>query len=272
MTNSIPTGTQPPTPSDLRDLAVEIAAEAAELATSRRGAIRRLDTKSSASDMVTDVDTACEELIVSRLAQARPDDGVVGEEGTGITGTSGIDWVIDPIDGTTSFVYGYPGWSISIAASIDGQTAAGAVADPTHDEVFAAAAGEGATCNGATIQTNVITHLPSALVSTGFSYLPQVRANQARVLAGMLPQIRDIRRIGSAALELCMTACGRADAYFEVGLNPWDIGAGLLIASEAGAVTLTESPEGRHSFTVASAPGIAAELNKLLEAAGARTV
>lgn len=262
-----------PTPADLLALAIDIGREAGAFVASRRDAIASLDTKSSTTDIVTDVDRASEELIVNRILAARPDDGVVGEEGAGIVGLSGIEWVIDPIDGTTSFVYGYPGWCVSIAVARTGgtpQTVAGVVVDPTHDHLYSAALGSGAHRNGLPISASSLTELQGALVGTGFSYDGARRAQQAAVLEQVLPEVRDIRRSGSAALDLCYAATGQIDAYYEVGLNRWDQAAGLLIAAEAGAETVSETPSDKPPFTVAAGAGIATALGDLLERSNAR--
>jgi len=260
----------------LLELAKAIGRDAGEFVAERRSGIASLETKSSTTDIVTDVDRASEELIVNRILDARPNDGVVGEEGAGITGTSGVEWVIDPIDGTTSFVYGYPGWSVSIAVARDdgpdteGETLAGVVVDPTHGHLYSAALGHGAHRNDEPIAASQLTDVQGALIGTGFSYDGARRARQAAVLQQLLPHVRDIRRSGSAALDLCYAATGQVDAYYEVGLNRWDLAAGLLIASEAGAETTQESGPERPPFTVAAGAGIAAELADLLERSDAR--
>lgn len=261
--------------SELHDVCTAIAADAAALVAERRATIGSIDTKSSSTDVVTDVDRAAEELIVERILAARPDDGIVGEEGTGVVGTSGIEWVVDPIDGTTSFVYGYPGYSVSIAAARHtggtglGEILAGAVADPVHDHLYAAGLGMGATRNGESLSATDQTNLAASLIATGFSYDAERRGAQAEVLTHLLPEVRDIRRSGSAAMDLCFVAAGHVDAYFEVGLNAWDLAAGLLIATEAGATCLAEfgAPA---TFTVASAPGIATALFGRLDDLNAR--
>lgn len=263
--------------AELLALAKAVATEASELVATRAASISTLDTKSSTTDIVTDVDRAAETLIVERIRTARPDDGIVGEEGTGVVGTSGIDWVVDPIDGTTSFVYSYPGYSVSIAAATDAGTIVGAVADPVHGHLYSAALGMGAHRSNTSgselshpLTVNKVDQLGSALVATGFGYEASRRAKQAVVLTGLLPEVRDIRRSGSAALDLCFVACGQVDAYFEVGLNMWDLAAGLLIAQEAGASSIAEFPDNHPPFIVASAPGIADALFERLDAHDAR--
>ncbi len=259
--------------SELVELGRAVAEEAAALilaGLTRDGA--RIDTKSSSVDLVTDMDRAAEVLIVGRLLDARPDDGVLGEEGAGVVGSSGVRWVIDPIDGTTNYVYGHPGFCVSVAAELDGTPAVGVVVDPMHRQTFVAAAGRGATRNGQPIRAGLGagTTLATALVATGFSYDAARRSRQARVLTTVLPAIRDIRRMGSAAADLCSVACSRVDAYYEIGLNPWDFAAGHLIAVEAGAI-VTDLDGGPPSgaFCLAAPPALHGPLRDLLLEAGA---
>ena len=194
-----------------------------------------VDTKSSATDLVTELDRAAEELIVDGLRRSRPHDGILGEEGARRDGTSGVRWVIDPIDGTTNFVYGHPGFAVSIAAEVDGEPAVGVVAVPLHQDVFTAVRGGGAHRNGVPIRPAATTDLAQALVATGFSYDRDRRRQQAAVVQALIGDIRDVRRVGAASVDLCSVACGRVDAYYERGLQPWDWAAGALIAREAGA-------------------------------------
>ena len=229
-----------PNPEELRLLAVELAVDAAQFVAYERAQTnwtRTADTKSSPTDIVTAVDKASEARIVAALAQRRPDDGIMAEEGTGVAGSTGLTWVIDPIDGTTNFVYGYPAFAVSIAVT-DADTrdaVAGAVVDVGRGEVFSASRGGGARCNDAPLAlSDGPGDFGRALVGTGFSYSPEVRAQQAEVLTRLLPVARDIRRGGSAALDLCWAAAGRLDAYYERGTAPWDRAAGMLIAHEVG--------------------------------------
>jgi myo-inositol-1(or 4)-monophosphatase len=255
---------------ELLTLAIDIAREAAVLILERRALGFDFATKTSATDLVTEVDHAAEALIVERLAAARPDDGVNGEEGASHPGTSGIVWHIDPIDGTTNFVYGLPGFAVSLAAELRGQVIAGAVVDAVRDEAFGATLGGGATCNGVPIACSEADDLSRALVATGFSYLAERRARQAAVLTQVLPQVRDIRRLGAAATDLCAVACGRVDAFYEKGLHPWDFAAGALIASEAGAsVGNLDGGPASTGFTLAAAPSLFGSLRSLLRDAGA---
>lgn len=222
----------------LVQLASAIAREAGALvAAGRRQGVHSLTTKSSATDMVTEFDRASERLIVDRLTAARPDDGIVGEEGTATNGSSGIRWLIDPIDGTTNFLYGLPAYGVSIAAADDDGSLAGVVYVPALDELFTAHRGGGAMLDGAPIHCAGGGDLAAALVGTGFSYLPERRVVQAARVTRMMPHIRDIRRLGAASVDLCFVAVGRLDAYFEEFLGPWDLAAGELIAREAGCVS-----------------------------------
>jgi myo-inositol-1(or 4)-monophosphatase len=220
-------------------LATALAREAGLMVQARRHAhgIEHASSKSSATDLVTEHDRAAERLIVGRLLDARPDDGVVGEEGAAIEGTSGVRWLVDPIDGTTNFVYGLAGYNVSIAAATETGTQVGAVYVPALDELFGAMRGGGATCNDVPIRASGTTVLAEALVATGFSYLVERRTAQAAQVARMIGQVRDIRRSGAAAYDLCCAAAGRVDVYFERHLGPWDLAAGELIATEAGCRT-----------------------------------
>lgn len=229
---------------ELVAIATQLARDAGRLAVDARrslGVGRQVahETKSSATDPVTEFDRASEALIVGELGRLRPADGIVGEEGSSRTGSSGIDWHIDPIDGTVNFVYDLPSWSVSVAAVDANGSLAGAVYAPVLDELFAATRGRGATLNGEPIACSEVDSLDMALVATGFNYQSETRARQAETVAKLLAEVRDIRRFGSAALDLSMVACGRVDAYFERYLNSWDLAAGGLIAAEAGA-TVTD--------------------------------
>lgn len=271
--------------TDLLELACRLAISAGDEVQVRRDALGLglvvgdglgVETKSSSVDLVTEVDRSAEMTIVRGLTDARPDDGVLGEEGAAVAGTSGVRWIIDPIDGTTNFVYGIPSYSVSIAAEVDGVVVAGAVYDPAGEVLFAAAIDRGATRNGDPIVCTSPrsleggSHLAQALVATGFGFVPERRRAQAEVLVAVIPQIRDIRRFGSAALDLCSVACGRVDAYFESGLNHWDFAAGRLIASEAGAIVgdLRGGP-GDSTFLIAAAPHVFDPLRDALRAADA---
>jgi myo-inositol-1(or 4)-monophosphatase len=234
--------TSSPDPADLLDLAVDVARSAGRLvARGRASAADEVDVKTSPVDVVTAVDTASEEHIVSRLLAARPDDGVLGEEGAEHVGSSGVRWVVDPIDGTVNFLYGVPAYAVSIAAEVDGVVRAGAVLNVATGELFSATTGGGAwlTTPGAEprpLTGSRPTSLEQTLVATGFGYRVEQRRAQGAVVARLLTQVRDIRRMGSSALDLCSVAAGRVDAYYELDLKPWDHAAGALVAGEAGIV------------------------------------
>lgn len=226
-----------PLVAQLRVLAADLARRAGQLISEgRRGGAGLADTKSSSTDMVTEYDRASERLIVGVLREVRPDDAIVGEEGTADAGVSGVRWLIDPIDGTTNFFYGLPGYAVSIAACDDDGPFAGAVYVPATDELFTAARGRGSTLNGSPIHCSTNDDLTTALLATGFSYHADRRRQHMRRLQHIIGEIRDIRRFGAAAPDLCYVAAGRVDAYFEEHLGPWDLAAGELIAREAGCM------------------------------------
>lgn len=223
---------------DLLALAVEVAGEAAELVRRRRReGVEVSGTKSSPVDIVTEVDKAAEQLIFDRLMSARPGDGFLGEEGASSDSTTGIEWVVDPIDGTVNFVYGLPLYAVSIAAAMDGESVAGVVVNVETRERFTATRGGGAFLADERLSLQPADKpLSQRLVATGFNYIDRVKLAQTSAVSRMLHEVRDIRRLGSAALDLCAVAAGRVDAYVEEGLNPWDMAAGGLVATEAGAV------------------------------------
>ncbi len=251
----------------LRELAVSMAAEAGTLAIAeRKSAVSHVSTKSSQVDIVTAADTAAEEQIRSSLDRARPLDAIVGEEGSDRAGTSGLTWYLDPIDGTTNFFYDLPGWVVSIAVGDDQGIGAAAVFDPVADEMYAAHRSGGASLNSDPLHARSSTPcLAQALIGTGFSYLAEQREQQARLMVELLPQVRDIRRLGSAAKDLCLVARGAYDAYFEAGLNQWDLAAGFLIAVEAGArVEFVTAPDADRPVLLASAPHLFDELAAII--------
>ncbi|MDO4686799.1 MAG: inositol monophosphatase family protein [Corynebacterium sp.] len=230
---------------ELEDIAVSVAVDAAELirvSAAELGDISvGLRVKSSIVDPVTVVDEATEAFITERLMYFRPDDGLVGEEGNSVPSKTGVEWCIDPIDGTVNFLYGQPSYAVSIAATIDHQAVAGAVVQVPCGTVYAASKGHGAWRQRVgrdreALWVSTTSELHLSLAATGFAYIAQRRAQQAKLLLKVLPQVRDIRRLGSAALDLCMLAAGEVDVYYEHGLNRWDYLAGALIAAEAGAV------------------------------------
>lgn len=221
----------------LRDVAVDLAREAGDMAMrGRRSGPVTASTKSSSIDVVTEFDTASERLITDGLTSRRPHDGVVGEEGAEVHTTSGIVWHIDPIDGTTNFFFDIPLWAVSIGAVDDKGPVAGAVYIPGLGEMFSAARGKGAWVNDQPIRPRENSRISDALVATGFSYQIAQRPRHTHRVATMLNEVRDIRRLGAAAIDLCFVAAGRYDAYFEEGLNSWDLVAGQIIATEAGAI------------------------------------
>jgi myo-inositol-1(or 4)-monophosphatase len=223
---------------DLLELAEEVAVEAADLVRRRRReGVEVAGTKSSPVDIVTEVDKAAERLIFDRLLTARPGDGFLGEEGTGAESTSGVQWIVDPIDGTVNFVYGLPQYAVSIAAAAEGESVAGIVLNVETEERFTATRGGGAFLAGNRLRLAPVDKpLSQRLVATGFNYLEPVKKAQTAAVSRLLYEVRDIRRMGSAALDLCAVAAGRVDAYVEEGLQPWDMAAGGLVATEAGAV------------------------------------
>ena len=232
---------------DLRELrAVAIAAADAVVPTLTADGARDnlgIDTKSSATDMVTAMDRWAETTITDTIRRARPHDGFLGEEGTVEPGTTGVVWVIDPIDGTTNFIRDLPGFSVSIAARVDGIDAVGLVHDPIRNERFTAVLGGGAFCNDDRLRVSSPLGLDRAVLATGFNYQPAVRAQQAEVIAQLLPHIADIRRFGGAAIDCCSVAAGRLDAYFEIGVQDWDIAAGRLLVHEAGGLSFDRRPD-----------------------------
>ncbi|HEY0936086.1 MAG TPA: inositol monophosphatase family protein [Trebonia sp.] len=251
-------------PAALRDLAVRVAREAGELLASRAGRVEVAATKSSPTDVVTEMDRRSEELIRSRILAVRPADAILGEEGgqTGSTDGAPVRWVIDPLDGTVNYLYGLDGWAVSVGAEVGGTIVAGAVCVPVRGEMFSAFAGDGAwlESGGAErlrLHCSPGVGLDQALVGTGFGYLAARRKVQGEVVAALLPQLRDIRRIGVASVDLCAVAAGRLDGFYERGLNYWDWAAGALVASESGAVVggLGGAPASQ-SMTIAAGPGL----------------
>lgn len=254
-------------PESLLAIAIGLATQAGPLAVAmRHGAASNPDTKSSPVDLVTAADKAVEAQLVSGILSARPNDSIFGEEGADNIGTTNVRWILDPIDGTTNYVYDRLDYSISIAVEVAGEVVAGVVHRPATNTMYAAAKGRGATANGTPITCSTPDNLSVSLIGTGFGYNPDRRKAQAEVLVTLLPLVRDIRRGGSAALDLCAVACGQSDAYYERGLNYWDFAAGWLIATEAGAVVTgltTDQPD--ETFLIAASPTIRAPLLALLQ-------
>ncbi|MFD9392612.1 inositol monophosphatase family protein [Streptomyces sp. NPDC060000] len=265
-----------PLHTELLELAKKAARRAGELLRDGRPAdLAVAATKSSPIDVVTEMDIAAEKLITGLISEHRPDDGFLGEEGASSAGSSGIRWVIDPLDGTVNYLYGLPTWSVSIAAEQDGETVVGVVGIPMRGETYHAVRGGGAWVTGPREGERALSCRPAApldqaLVSTGFNYVTEVRAHQADVAQRLIPLLRDIRRSGSAAVDLCDVAAGRLDGYYERGLHPWDLAAGDLIAREAGALTGGRPGERpARDLTVAATPGVFEPLQRLLEEFGA---
>ncbi|WP_282696002.1 inositol monophosphatase family protein [Streptomyces sp. CC208A] len=260
-----------PLHAELLDLALEAARRAgALLRDGRPDDLAVAATKSSAIDVVTEMDIAAEKLITGFLAEHRPQDGLLGEEGASTPGTSGVRWVIDPLDGTVNYLYGLPSWAVSIAAERDGETVVGVVEAPMRGETYRAVLGGGAYLGDRRLAVRTAPPFEQALLATGFGYVQARRAHQAEVVREVLPLVRDIRRGGAAAIDLCDVAAGRLDAYYERGLNPWDYAAGALIAREAGARTggRPGQPESGE-LAVAAPEGLFEPLQELLDRLGA---
>jgi myo-inositol-1(or 4)-monophosphatase len=258
---------------ELLALAERAARQAGELVHGRRPDRLEVETKSSPTDVVTQMDTAAEELLRKILGTARPGDGLLGEEAGLQPGSSGLTWVVDPIDGTVNYLYGLPAYAVSVAVvtgdpTVDGAWApvAGCVHSPAGGETWTAGRGLGAFLGGRRLRMAPPPQLPGALVATGFGYRAARRENQARVMGSLLPRIRDIRRVGCAAMDLCMVATGRVDAYFERGLHAWDMAAGVLVVTEAGGVVrgLGAAPPSQ-TMVVAARPPLVDDLSGLLE-------
>ncbi|WAB84222.1 inositol monophosphatase family protein [Microcella daejeonensis] len=264
-------------PLELLEIARSIALEAgAMIVEARRGGVEVADRKSSPVDVVTQVDRDSEQLIRTRLAEARSDDGFFGEEGARDPSASGVTWVVDPIDGTVNFLYGIPHYAVSIAAvegEADPQTwraLAAVVLNPVTGELFSATEGGGARLGDAPISIRPAAPLSQSLIATGFAYAEATRAEQGAAIARLLPRVRDVRRMGTASLDLCAVACGRVDAYFERTLSPWDHAAGALIAHEAGAVvTGLDGRRPDHLMTLAAHPDSVVALEAVLREIGA---
>lgn len=275
---------------ELCETAVRVASEAAELVTAVRERVLAEDsvgTKSTETDVVTAADHAAERLVRDRLEQLRPGETVLGEEGSEEAGAAhGSDrgggpgrlrWVVDPIDGTVNYLYGFPWYAVSIAAELDGRAVAGAVVEPVSGRVWSAAEGRGAHLDGRRLRVSSAQRLDLALIGTGFAYSLPRRTAQAQVAGRLLGQVRDLRRSGAASLDLCAVAAGWIDGYYEVGLKRWDWAAGALIASEAGAEVrlpnCAAAADGLGDEAVCgAAPGIAAQLREALVRAGAADV
>jgi myo-inositol-1(or 4)-monophosphatase len=245
--------------AELEAIAVSVGRAAAAHVAANFGKAAAIATKSSDTDVVTQTDLDTETLIRRLLEEATPGCGFVGEEGGGTGADRRLQWIIDPLDGTVNFLYSVPIFSVSIAAALDGEFVAGAVVDVMRAEVFSAHVGGGARCDGVRINASKGASLPLALIGTGFSYTPRLRAIQGDIISRMLPIVRDIRCFGSAALNLCWVAMGRTDGYFERDIKVWDWAAGAIIAAEAGAEVEYPCPE-NDGLVMAAGPGIIAAL------------
>lgn len=250
-------------PTQLETVAAEVGVIAAGFVRSHLGSAKAAGTKSTPTDVVTETDLASERLIRQQLRARCPGSTIVGEEYDDDVGRNDLSWIVDPIDGTVNFLYGLPVVSISIAATQNGTTIAGAVVDVLSGSVFSASLGGGARYNGEPISTSSETDIANALVGTGFAYEAEVRAEQAEVLNRLLPACRDIRCMGSAALNLCFVGAGLLDGYFERNIKLYDYAAGELIAREGGAVVTVPATSG-NGLAFAAAPGIAEQLRKIL--------
>lgn len=258
--------------TELLDLARDIAVKAGELAHRRRvEGVEIADHKSSPVDVVTLADRETEELIRTLIADARPHDGFLGEEGGGESGSSGLTWVVDPIDGTVNYLYGIPHWAVSIAV-VEGdpdpltwRALAGCVTNPVSGEVYTATDAGGAFSGNQQLRVAEPESLAQALIGTGFGYDAGVRGEQGLVVAKLLPLVRDIRRFGTASLDLCAVATGRLNGYFESGLKPWDHAAAALVAREAGAVVVgREGTPASQDFVLAAPVELASALERAL--------
>ena len=251
-------------------LATRAARAGVQIHRAGRGRELNVATKATPTDVVTDVDRDAERAIVDAILAARPDDGVLAEEATRREGRSGVRWIVDPLDGTTNYVYGYPAYGVSIGIEIDGAVVAGVVHDSAHDRVYTGIVGAGAACNGTLVRVREPANLATALVATGFQPQPERRAWQGSVLARVLPRVRDIRRGGSAAIDLCSIASGQVDAFYEAGLAEWDTAAGSAIVRAAGGVVRVRARATPPSpLVVAAPPRLIDDLEALLHDAGA---
>jgi myo-inositol-1(or 4)-monophosphatase len=253
-----------PSPVGLEQIAIHAATAAAAIVRASYGSATALRSKSSPTDIVTQTDVDSETLVRSLLSAATPDAGLLGEEGGGTHPGQPLQWIIDPLDGTINFLYGVPIFSVSIAAAVQGDVVAGAVIDVLQNEVFSAHRGGGARLDGQPISVESSDGLAKSLIATGFSYRTALREQQGAIVHRLLPQVRDVRCFGSAALELCWVACGRLNGYYERDIKLWDYAAGALIATEAGATIELPCPENADLVVVAE-PGIFGQLRTFIQ-------
>jgi myo-inositol-1(or 4)-monophosphatase len=258
---------------EIGQLAWECAQNAGDFLKNERPRNINIDTKSSGSDLVSEMDRGAEALIVDLITASRPNDSILGEEGSNRIGTSGVRWIIDPLDGTVNYLFGIPLWGVSIAVEVDGVVEVGVIAIPETNKSYVGIAGVGSFCvSGESLaELNVRrgSQIHNSLLATGFGYSPVRRGLQADVVASVLPQIADIRRSGCAVVDLCWLASGFIDGYFEIGLNPWDYSAGVLIVSLAGGRVEAPIDDDLGNLLISSTPEIFEELNQILIAAGA---
>lgn len=254
--------------AELRALAEQAARAAGDLLRERfeAGGERATGSKSTPTDLVSEADLTAERAIRDIITSARPDDAILGEEGGETQEGAGLRWIVDPLDGTVNFLFGVPQWCVSVAVHDDDGALVGVVFDPLRDELFAGSRDGGpATLNGAQMLGSEAVELASALVATGFAYDASVREAQAQVVARLLPRVRDVRRMGSAALDLAWTAAGRYDAFYERGVHIWDIAAGTLLCAAAGLQVRTLEPSGVAPAGVVVAPdGLLAALEEIV--------
>jgi fructose-1,6-bisphosphatase/inositol monophosphatase family enzyme len=255
--------------AEVLELAARAARAAGALLLERAGGpASGVASKSSRTDLVSDTDRDAESLIVGMIARERPGDAIVGEEGADAPGSGEVRWLVDPLDGTINYLWGIPQWSVSVAALDGGGPLVGVVHDPSRGETFSAVRGGGARLGERVLRVGPGAPLEEALIGTGFSYVPARRARQAAALPAILPAVRDLRRFGSAAIDLAWVACGRLDGYFERGLNAWDWAAGRLIVSEAGGVVEELPATGEDPLgCIAAPPALIGPLRALVDGA-----
>lgn len=257
--------------SELLQLALQGARAAGELLLDFfRAPAVGVSAKTSPTDLVSDADRSSERFLLDLIRGQRPDDGILAEEGGARDSVSGYTWVLDPLDGTINFLFGIPVWSVSIAIEDEKGAVVGVVHDPSRAETFAAVRGAGATLNGTKVHVSDRDALSEALVGTGFAYEAAARERQAEVVARVLPEVRDIRRAGSAALDLAFLSCGRLDAFYEATMEPWDKAAGVLLVREAGGTVTELAPPLTHLSpgVIAAGPALHTLLSDLVAPPG----